>query len=331
MEGEECRKLEARIKRRQACLLGVILEVSGKGTRESSRSGSFAMSMRGVPSAFSADRHSTGTGNSLSPVTSRYLSSTMDDVTTGDDETYLLLLLADGNLPTGSFVASSGLESFVTHGFFGASTDGLDNTMNFIRDSVATYARSALPFVADVHQVVTKGVVDRGTDDLVAHLDRVYEEIKALDDLYETMTLNHVAKRASKSQGVALLTLYTKGFSPPTSLSMKKTTARDAFVGKLVDSYKLKIRREEVQGHLPVCWGISTAALNISLGESLAFEVPSWHTYLRLDAGRSIAVSSPLPPRKEPPLRSREAEYDWAICVPAAPVACRPSHRGYGV
>lgn len=195
----------------------------------------------------------------------------MDDAAAGDDGTYLLLLLADGNLPTGSFVASSGLESFVTHGFFGGSTDNLNNTVNFIRDSLATYSRSALPFVADVHQVVMKAAVDRDAEDLVGPLDRTCEEIKALDDLYETMTLNHVAKRASKSQGVALLTLYTKGFSPPTPLLAKHTTARDVFVGKLVEWYKMKIRREEVQGHLPVCWGILTAALNISLGKFIAF------------------------------------------------------------
>jgi len=199
----------------------------------------------------------------------------MNDAAANDDETYLLLLLADGNLPTGSFVASSGLESFITHGFFGGSTGNLNNTVNFIRDSLATYARSALPFVADVYQVVTKAAVGGGADDPAGPLDRACEEIKVLDDLYEAMTLNHVTKRASKSQGVALLTLYTKGFSPPTSLSMMKhTTARDTFIGKLIDRYKLKIRREEVQGHLPVCWGILTAALSISLGGSLAFEAP---------------------------------------------------------
>ena len=198
----------------------------------------------------------------------------MADVAIGDDETYLLLLLADGNLPTGSFVASSGLESFVAHGFFGGSADNLNNTVNFIRDSVATYARSALPFVADVHRVVAKVVVDRDAKDLTGSLDRVCEEIKALDDLYDTMTLNHVAKRASKSQGVALLTLYTKGFSAPASLPVKNPTARDAFVGKLVDRYKLEVRREEVQGHLPICWGILTAALDISLGKFPLFRSP---------------------------------------------------------
>ena len=71
----------------------------------------------------------------------------MDNIATDDDETYLLLLLADSSFPTGSFVASAGLESLVTHGFFGGSEDNLNNTVIFIRDSVATYARGALPLL----------------------------------------------------------------------------------------------------------------------------------------------------------------------------------------
>ncbi|KAF9782754.1 UreF-domain-containing protein [Thelephora terrestris] len=209
----------------------------------------------------------------------------MDNIGTGDDETYLLLLLADSNLPTGSFVASAGLESFGTHGFCSGSNDNLNNTVNFIRDSVATYARSALPFVADAHRVVMKAVAGGCADDLVGTLDRTYEEIKALDDLYEAMTLNHVAKRASKSQGVALLTLHTKGFSPPKLLSMYQMTARDTFVGKLVGEYKLRIRREEVQGHLPICWGVLTAALNVSVDRSLHL-----HLFLHARSLLSAAV-----------------------------------------
>ena len=263
MRGEECRTLEARAKRRQASLLEVIVKVGVKEGLEMIRIsyggraaiGVFGRSpMAGPRSRLPAAR-----------VTCNW--AAMVDISVGDDETYLLLLLADGNLPTGSFVASSGLESFVAHGFFGGSTDNLSDTVNFIRDSVATYARSALPFVADVHRVVAKAVEDGGVEDLGGRLDRVSEEIKALDELYDAMTLNHVTKRASKSQGVALLTLYTKGFSPPASLPVKPTAARDTFIGKLVDQCKLRIRREEVQGHLPVCWGVLTAALNVTLGK----------------------------------------------------------------
>lgn len=157
--------------------------------------------------------------------------------TTNDEqaarETYILLLLSDANLPTGSFVASAGLESYIKHGFFSASVhpDGVSplsnpphessekesrggedmpnpprltsGTIRFLQDSVQSYARSALPFVGAVHDVLGKEV----TESEGAHY---LQQILQLDSLYESMTLNHVARRASKAQGVALLTLYSK-------------------------------------------------------------------------------------------------------------------------
>lgn len=135
-------------------------------------------------------------------------------------EAYILLLLSDANLPTGSFVASSGLESYIKHGFFASSLHPEDKpifaavegqheqatpprlvagTIDFLRDSVGTYARSAGPFIRWVHQALQR---DGGAGAL--------EGILQLDALYEAMTLNHVARRASKAQGVALLTLHSK-------------------------------------------------------------------------------------------------------------------------
>jgi len=42
--------------------------------------------------------------------------ATQNEQEEDERETYLLLLLSDSNLPTGGFVASSGLESFYAHG-----------------------------------------------------------------------------------------------------------------------------------------------------------------------------------------------------------------------
>ncbi|KAI0832665.1 hypothetical protein BC628DRAFT_1309884 [Trametes gibbosa] len=192
-----------------------------------------------------------------------------------DHEAYILLLLSDSNLPTGSFVASAGLESYVTHGFFTDASspsvppppDNTDYTINFVRDSLSTYAHSALPFVLDAHLVAEKALAStQGSTEAV--VDRAIGRLKELDELYEAMTLNHVARRASKSQGVALLTLYTKGFSKPqlsrhlqspgpASVSEARTTA-------VVDRLKLLVRREETHGHLPICWGVLTATLGLS-------------------------------------------------------------------
>jgi urease accessory protein len=180
-----------------------------------------------------------------------------------DEETYILLLLSDSNLPTGSFVASSGLESFVKHGFFPSHSP--DSMINFIQDSLATYAHSALPFVSDAHHIVAEFSRSLIDDDI--ETTSTLSRLKALDELYETMTLNHVAKRASKSQGVALLTLYSKGFSKPAFLELGTTeVARETRLLGLVDRLKLVIRREETQGHLPICWGVLTGAFQLSLG-----------------------------------------------------------------
>lgn len=224
----------------------------------------------------------------------------------GDDEAYLLLLLSDGNLPTGasryinligivteettgSFVASAGLESFVTHGFFASSAPGgkqkdkLEVTVDFVRDNLSSYSRSALAFVSDAHQLVHAMVepmkateqVDSAIGD--SSIDDTLQRLAALDALYETTTLNHAARRASRTQGVALLSLYSKGFAKPAAFCTTRgadkelstyngTLTLDSVLTKLVDGLKLSARREETYGHLPICWGVLTAALGLSLG-----------------------------------------------------------------
>ncbi|GLB34068.1 putative ureF [Lyophyllum shimeji] len=193
----------------------------------------------------------------------------MDD----DDETYILLLLSDSNLPTGSFVASSGLESYIKHGFMTSPTSTI---VTFLQDSLGAYARSALPFVTDAHHVVERlrtrekdGGIETG--DMRECQDKALEDLAALDDLYDTMTLNHVARRASKSQGVALLTLYSKGFSRPSSSSVisgAEGCDQNRCMSDLLEKFKLMARKEDTQAHLPICWGVLTAALGLALERS---------------------------------------------------------------
>lgn len=188
-----------------------------------------------------------------------------DDI---DAETYILLLLADSNLPTGSFVASAGLESYIKHGFSATPTSSAaQSTIDFIRDSLASYARSALPFVSDAHCAV--GLLTLDEKNMGQDPKDVFNILTKLDDLYQAMTLNHVSRRASTAQGAALLTLYSKGFSRPTSISAfssVRSQQHEYQMARLVDEFKLKIRREETPGHLPICWGILTAALCLKLG-----------------------------------------------------------------
>jgi urease accessory protein len=204
-----------------------------------------------------------------------------------DKETYLLLILSDSNLPTGSFVASAGLESTATHALFhaapatgSAGTDG-SNILAFIRNSVDTYARSALPFTRDAHRV-SAAYAKRE----IAELDMALAALARIDALYDASTLNHVARRASCAQGIALLTLYSKGFTRPafpfTSATGMTTPVdhashpdererdRESRAGELITALKLRVRQgesDDAPGHLPVCWGILTGALGLDVGE----------------------------------------------------------------
>ncbi|RPD66930.1 hypothetical protein L226DRAFT_565703 [Lentinus tigrinus ALCF2SS1-7] len=194
-----------------------------------------------------------------------------------DHEAYILLLLSDSNLPTGSFVASAGLESYVTHGFFSnlsssstTSPDKMDYTVNFLRDSLSTYGHSALPFVLDTHRAIEGALQDTNAsaDDA---MDCAMARVQELDELYETMTLNHIARRASKTQGVALLTLFSRGFAKPRlsqHLETSVDSGADGRAASFVDRLKLLVRREGTHGHLPICWGVLTAALGLSVERS---------------------------------------------------------------
>jgi urease accessory protein len=196
-----------------------------------------------------------------------------------DTETYILLLLSDSNLPTGSFVASSGLESYFKHGFSSLSSPG-SATIDFIRDSLGSYARSALPFISDAHRAVeTFALVKESDGDKGQKFyDHILRTLTDLDELYQSMTLNHVTRRASMAQGVALLTLYSKGFSQTPSLSaFSNAESRDHEdrMKTLLELFKSKVRKGEVFGHLPICWGALTAALGLTLGKLSFFLSPS--------------------------------------------------------
>jgi urease accessory protein len=191
-----------------------------------------------------------------------------------DTESYTLLLLSDGNLPTGSFVASSGLEAYEKHGFFGLSSSQngqatgsppakTDAIISFMRDSVQTYAHSSLPFILAVYDACDALQSHGNTD---SALSDALESVIQLDNVYEATTLNHVTRRASTSQGVALLTLLLKGLVPPAWMGTSEPGKKR--VEALADSLKLEIRLGTAHGHLPVCWGILTTALSLSPSES---------------------------------------------------------------
>jgi urease accessory protein len=260
-----------------------------------------------------------------------------------DKETYLLLILSDSNLPTGSFVASAGLESTATHALFHAAprtgSAGTDSSkiLAFLRNSVDTYARSALPFARDAHRV-SAAYARRE----IAELDVALAALARIDALYDASTLNRVARRASCSQGIALLTLYGKGFTRPPSLLTPMTgitTSDDhaklldegerdheSRAGALVAALKLRVRQgesDDAPGHLPVCWGVLAGALGLDIGElEKLFDstLSSWRVpNPLLYTSRPWSPSTPLPSRAGRALRGGAHEYFRPLCCTTAP------------
>ena len=295
-----------------------------------------------------------------------------EDTDNGRDslETYLLLVcvvfiiiitysnifnrsLADSALPTGGFVASSGLESSVQHGFVSSSSSSPFGLLSFVRESLSSYARLNLPFLDRAHRTVqnyhlrssSSSSSSSSATTTTAILQDTVESLLEIDGELESMMLNHVARRASKAQGIALLTLYSRAFAEvhvPSSSSLPPANghtipdpaqhATATVMTDLIDALKLASRGKgkgkgegavgaaaRMQGHLPVCFAVLTAALGLPLGArsftSTVFSTTKAHRAslslslsLSPDIYRPHPAPPPLPPSPLDPLLRRPTQ-----------------------
>src|SRR5260370_24110485 len=104
---------------------------------------------------------------------------------------WLLWQLADSAFPTGGFAHSSGIEAAWHHGELRNSSE----LASFVDASLRQFGHSSLPFT------------------IAAHAEPA--QLIELDLLCESFTLNHVANRASRSQGRALLASAERIFALP--------------------------------------------------------------------------------------------------------------------
>jgi urease accessory protein len=168
-------------------------------------------------------------------------------------------------------VASSGLESFLQHGFLPSSpansaTRSSFSLLSFLRESLVSYAHLNLHFFQTAHQAVSalRALPKADRSDI----EYTLSEIIRIDDELEQMLLNHVTRRASKAQGIALLTLYSRAFAALPSQDV--SAGADSSTTKLMDALKIATRSKSsiMQGHLPVCFAVLCAALGLSLGNA---------------------------------------------------------------
>ncbi|TGZ81128.1 urease accessory protein UreF [Ascodesmis nigricans] len=169
------------------------------------------------------------------------------------------LLLADSALPLGSFAFSSSLESYISHS--APSTPKLTRLSTFLPLTLRSTATTFLPFICAAH--------------------RDPEHAAYYDDVLDAATTCSVARRASISQGRALLTVYEKSLSAGVPQQ-----------GSAVDAYRLAIRRNEASGHFAVAWGVVCRAFELEV-EEVCYVFMFNHAKAVLSAAVRLGVCGP--------------------------------------
>lgn len=139
---------------------------------------------------------------------------------------WLVLQLADSAFPTGGFAHSAGLEAHVQAG-------ELPSLAQFCREHLDVLAQASLPIAAAAWDAP--------------------ERLVELDAFTRATLWSHVAARASRTQGRALLDVAARSFAHP----------------DLVDA-RAKLMRQAFDGHLAPVFGVVTRTLGVDRREALA-------------------------------------------------------------
>lgn len=150
-----------------------------------------------------------------------------------------MMLLSDSALPLGAFAFSSGLESVLAH----KPTFPKAQLLNiFITHSLASVARSALPYLISAH-------INPST-------------LSQLDNDFDACTPCTVARRASIAQGRALLTIWERSYR----LAAPRSAAANALRELSSDMKESTAELEdtfEVCAHLAPVFGVVAAAFGL--------------------------------------------------------------------
>ncbi|KAF2160732.1 hypothetical protein M409DRAFT_59758 [Zasmidium cellare ATCC 36951] len=190
---------------------------------------------------------------------------------------HALLLLSDSQLPLGSFAFSSGLESFLGHKklsnthLSSSASARIAAFQGFLEQSVANVSSTALPYV------------------LAAH--RKPETLQDLDNDFDASTPCTVARRASITQGKALIALWEKALSSSASTTSSASKEVANFAARLKsntpDSFGLQL-----QAHFPALFGAVCAALGLSAFDTSYMFLLN-HAKAVLSAGVRASVMGP--------------------------------------
>lgn len=196
---------------------------------------------------------------------------------------FRLLQLADSAFPTGGFAHSAGLEAAVQLG-------EVPDVAGYVEEALWHAAHGVLPFVRDAH--------------------RAPERLGELDERAEAFLISHVARRASRAQGRALL-----------------ATASRAFEGaSAIGTWDRQVRGGALRGHLGPVTGAVCAAAGLGEREALGMAL---HTTARglLSAAVRLGKLGPLEAQR---VHARLPMETWIESVPEEPASTAPLHEVFG-
>lgn len=176
------------------------------------------------------------------------------------DGLHSLMILSDSALPLGSFAFSSGLESCLAHQSRESRARGAAVFHDFLRLSIDSVASAVLPFVVAGHQHP--------------------EMLEQLDNDLDASTPCTVARRASLSQGRALLTMWDRSlkanFVPTATAGNHASKALSDFSQALKAAYDRSrstpgdtASEIGLCGHLAPLFGALAAAMSLDLIETI--------------------------------------------------------------
>ncbi|CAN5522482.1 urease accessory UreF family protein [soil metagenome] len=203
------------------------------------------------------------------------------------DRTWLILQLTDSAFPIGSLAHAGGLEAAWQMG----EIEGREDLCAFIAATQLQIATSAAPILTAVLRSPAR--------------------FAELDQLFDAMLVNHVANRASRTQGQAFLATATRVFQRPALDALQQSVRDDKLPCHLPAAFGAVYACLELDVELAVSHflflnlrGLISAAVRLGIvgtieGQSIVFELspraPQWiQTARSISDPKFAAQSSPL-------------------------------------
>lgn len=188
-----------------------------------------------------------------------------------------VLQLADSAFPTGGFAHSGGLEAALQSGI----VRGASGVRRFVEEAILAASTGALPLVGAAWDAELRAAGTAASS--------AFGAVDEIDAFTATTVWSHVAARASRAQGRALVDVAARAFAVPRLVALRA-----------------RVLAEATPGHLAPMFGAVTRALDVTRDDALG-------TFLHLTARSLLSAAVRLGALGPTEAQSLHAELDGAL------------------